>query len=61
MINKDKNLVFAFLQVVVPSFKNYNISQKLLIVGFVQSFHRDYLLRNKDYSLLLTNFKFRRN
>ena len=34
MVNEDENLVFVAFQVVVPSFKNFNNNQELLIVGF---------------------------
>lgn len=35
MINKYKNLIFAYFQIVALSFKDLNNSKKLRIVGFV--------------------------
>ncbi len=60
MVSKDKNLVFAVLQIVVPSLKGFNNNQELLIIGFVLSLSGDYLLREKSYWVLLANFGFRR-
>ncbi len=61
IVRKDENLIFAALQVVMPSLKSFNNSQELLIVGFVPSFSRDHLSREKGYWVLLTNFELRRN
>ncbi len=49
MVSKDKNLIFAALQVVAPSLKGFNDSQELLIVGFVLSLSGDHLSREKGY------------
>ncbi len=61
MVNKDKNLVFAAFQVVVPSLKRFNDSQELLIMGFVSSHSEDHVSREKGYRMLLTNFGLRKN
>ncbi len=47
IISKDKDLIFAALQLVAPSLKGFNNSQELLIVGFVPSLSEDYFLREK--------------
>ncbi len=60
MVSKDEDLVFATFQVVAPSFKDFNNSQELLIVGFVSSLSGGHLLREKGYWILLANFGFRR-
>ncbi len=44
MVSKDKDLIFAALQVVAPSLKGFNNSLELLIVGFISSLSRDHLL-----------------
>ncbi len=49
MVSKNEDLIFATLQVVAPSLKNFNNRQELLIVGFVPSLSGDHLLRIKDY------------
>lgn len=51
MVNKNKNLVFTTLQVVVPSLKNFNDSQELFVVSLVASLDRDHFLRKKDYKV----------
>lgn len=56
IVNKDKNLVFAPLQVVAPSFPSLDNSPKLLIMGLIMSFDKDYFLRKKYYKVPLTNF-----
>ncbi len=60
MVSKDKDLLFAALQVVAPSLKGFNNSQELLIVGFVPSLSGDHLSREKGYWMLLANFGFGR-
>ncbi len=59
MVSKDKDLEFAAFQVVAPSLKGFNNSQELLIVGFVPSLSKDYLLREKGYWVPLANFGLR--
>ncbi len=49
MVNKDEDLIFSALQVVVPSLKGFNNSLELLIMGFVPSLSEDHLLREKCY------------
>ncbi len=49
MVSKDKDLVFAALQIVTPSLKGFNNSQELLIMSLVLSLNRDALLREKGY------------
>ena len=44
MVNKDKDLVFAAFQVVVPSLKSFNNSQEFLIVSLVSSLSENHLL-----------------
>ncbi len=61
IVSKDKNLVFAAFQVVVPSLKGFNNSQELLIVSLVSSFSEDHLLKKNGYWMPLTNFGLRRN
>lgn len=43
------------------SFKDFNNSQRLIVVGFVTSFGKDHFLRNKNYSVSWTNFGLGRN
>ncbi len=59
IVTKDEDLVFPVFQVVAPSFKSFNNSQKLLIVGFILSLSGDHLLREKGYWVLLDNFRLR--
>ncbi len=61
MVSKDKDFIFAAFQVVAPSLKGFNNSQKLLIVSLVPSLSRDHLSREKGYWMPLTNFGFRKN
>ncbi len=49
MVSRDKNLVFAAFQVVVPSLKGFNDSQMLMIVSLILSLSGDHLLREKGY------------
>ncbi len=49
MVSKDEDLIFAAFYVVAPSFKDFNNSQELLIVGFVSSLSGDHLSREKGY------------
>lgn len=42
VISGDKNLIFAALQVVMPSLKGFNNSQKLLIIDLVPYFYKNY-------------------
>lgn len=53
IFSKDKDLVFAALQVVISSLKNFNNSQELLIIGFVPSFYRDHLFGKKGHQIPL--------
>ncbi len=61
MVSKDKDLIFAALQVVALSLKGFNDSQELLIVSFVPSLSGDHLSKEKGYKMPLANFKMRRN
>ncbi len=61
MVSKDEDLIFAALQVVAPSLKGFNNNQELLIVSLVLSLNEDYLLREKGYWMLLTNFALKKN
>lgn len=56
MVNKYKNLVHAVFQVIIPSFEDFNNSQKLLIMSFVPRINNNHLFREKDYWVPLTNF-----
>ena len=56
MIRKDKNLVFAALQVVALSLKGFNNGPELLIVGLVAGLGGDHLSRRKSDWMSLTNF-----
>ncbi len=60
MVSKGKDFIFAAFQVVALSLKSFNDSQEFLIVGFLPSFNGDYLLRKKDYWVLLANFGLRK-
>ncbi len=60
MVSKDEEFVFAAFQVVAPSLKSFNNSQKLLIIGFVLSLSGDHLSREKSYWMSLANFRCRR-
>ncbi len=59
IVSQDEDLVFAAFQVVAPSLKGFNDSQKLLIVGSVPSLSGDHLLREKGYWVPLANFGLR--
>ncbi len=61
MVSKAEDLIFTALQVVVPSLKNFNDSQELLIVGFVPSLCGDHFSREKGYWVSLTNFGLRKH
>ncbi len=61
MVSKNKELILATFPVVALSLKCFKNSQELLIVGFVPSLSGDHLLRKKNYSISLTNFRLRRN
>lgn len=49
IVSNNEYLVFAPFLVVVPSFKDLNDSQELLIVDFVTSLSWDHLLKEKSY------------
>ncbi len=57
VVNEDEDLMFAVFQVVAPSFKGFNDSQELLVVGFVSSLNGNHFLREKGYWVLLANFR----
>lgn len=44
IINEDVKFMFAALQVSGPSLKDFNNSQKLLIMDLITSFSKDYFL-----------------
>lgn len=56
IVSKDKNYIFAAFQIVVPSLKSFNNSQKLLLVDFVPYLYQNHFWCNKSYRMLLTNF-----
>lgn len=56
LVCNNKNLVFATLQVVMPSFKSFKDSQEFLVISFIAGFGKDYLQRKKNYRISLTNF-----
>lgn len=45
--DNNKNLECAIFQVVVPSFKSFSNSQKILIITLVSSLYKDYLFQKK--------------
>lgn len=49
MVNQNEDLIFIDFQVVASSFKNFNNSQKFLIIGFVSSLNKAHFLRKKNY------------
>ena len=49
IVGKNKNLIFAASQIVIPGFKSFNNSQKLLFMSFVASLSGNYFLRKKTY------------
>ena len=53
VIRKNKNLIFAVFQVVVPILECFNNSQKLTIVDFLSYFRWNYFLRKERYSMPL--------
>ena len=57
VICKDKDFILAAFQVLALSLKIPNNGQKILIVGFIAGFSRDYFLRAKCDLILLTNFR----
>lgn len=60
IVGKDENLIFTAFQVVIPSFQGFNNSQKFLILSFISSLNGDYLLKEKNYEILLANFRLRK-
>ena len=60
MVSKDGDLVFLAFQVVAPSLKNFNNSQKLLVVSFILSLSKNNFLREKSYEMQLINLGFRK-
>lgn len=49
IIFKNKNLVFATFQIILPSFEYYNNIQQLAIIDFVSNFYKNYFLKKKYY------------
>lgn len=47
-VNKEKDLIFTTLKVIVLNFKGFNNSQAFLIIYFVASLGRDHFLREKN-------------
>ena len=60
VVHKDKKLIFVTLQIVAPSFKSFNNSQKLLVMSLIINLGKDLFLKKKSYKVLLTNFRFRK-
>lgn len=56
VVSEDEDLIFAAFQVVAPSLKEFNDSQKLLIVSLVSSFCRNHLFREKGHWMPLAIF-----
>lgn len=59
-VSKNKNLLLRAFKVVIPSLKESNNGQELLILSFITSFGKDYYLRKKNYRMPMTNFRFRK-
>ncbi len=59
MVSEDEDLIFVAFQVVVPSLKGFNNSQKLLIVSLILSLNGNHLSREKGYCVPLANFGLR--
>ena len=57
VVCKNKKLLFVPLQVVAPSCKGFNNSQKLLVMSLVAGLDKNDFLREKSYWMLLTNFR----
>lgn len=57
VVGKDKNLKFAALQVVMPSFKSLKYGQELFVVNFLPSLRRDHLSKKKEYRVLLPRIR----
>lgn len=49
IVNENENFILATFQVVAPSFKGFNNSQKLLVISFISSLNRNYLSGEKIY------------
>lgn len=49
VVGKNKDLIFATLQIVAPSFKDFNNSPELLIVSLIPSLGGDHFSREKSY------------
>lgn len=56
MIGKYKNFKFAVFQIVVPSVKDFNYSQKFLVLSFVSNLCQNHFPRKKSYGVLLARF-----
>ena len=48
IVSKNKDLVFIAFQIVALNLKDFNNSQKLLVVSIIISFNEDHLLKKKS-------------
>ena len=53
MIGKNKDLVFATFEIMLPCFKSLNNGQKLTVVSFVLSFGKNHFRREVGYQMQL--------
>lgn len=60
IVSKNKNLIFAAFQVVMPSLISFNNSKRHLIIYFASSIYKNHFLRKKNYQVLLTNFRLKK-
>lgn len=58
MIDEDKNFMFAAFQIVPPSFKNFNNSQKFIAVSFVSSLYKNHFSKKVGHWVPLTKIRF---
>lgn len=56
LFGEIEDFMLAVFQVLVPSFKGFNNSQKIFIVGFLPAQSWDHLSGKKDYGMPLANF-----
>ena len=49
MVKKDKNFIFIVFQIMMPKLKDFNNSLEFLIISFVPSVSKNYLLGGIGY------------
>ena len=49
VVRKDKNLMLATFQIVMPCLESFDNGQKLAIVGLIPSLYKNHFPRKEDY------------